>query len=82
MFTTFDLIFHFRQTSTKLTLAVNYKTEVFGKRMISDLLKNFDRILKAIADRPGELLSSVLNGCRSATTKGLSSRRANGSING
>ena len=60
MFTTFDLIFHFLQTSTKLTLTVNYKSEVFGKRLISGLLKNFDRILKAITDQPNEVLSSVL----------------------
>ena len=60
MFTTFDLIFHFRQTSTKLSLTVNYKTQVFGKRMISGLIKNFDRILKVITGRPGEVLSSVL----------------------
>jgi acyl carrier protein len=62
MFTTFDLIFHFRQTSTKLTLTVNYKSEVFGKRLISALIKNFDRILKAVTGRPSEALSTVLSG--------------------
>ena len=60
MFTTFDLIFHFRQTSTKLSLTVNYKTQTFGKRMISGLIKNYDRILKVITGRPGDVLSSLL----------------------
>ena len=31
-FTTFDLFFYFWETSTKLTVAVNYKADIFGKR--------------------------------------------------
>jgi len=59
-FTTFDLFFYFWEASTKFTVAVNYKADIFAKRLIARLLRNLDRILAIITSRPGDVLSSIL----------------------
>ena len=60
-FTTFDLFFYFWEASTKLTVAVNYKSDIFGKQLITRVLRNLDRILAMITNRPGDLLSTILS---------------------
>ena len=72
-FTTFDLFFYFWEASTKLMVAVNYKADIFGKRVITRMLRNLDRILAIITNRPGDVLSTILTdpslNQRSASTR-------------
>jgi amino acid adenylation domain-containing protein len=59
-FTTFDLFFYFWEASTKLTLAVNYKADIFGKRLIGRMLRNLDQILAIVTSRPDNVLPYIL----------------------
>ncbi len=43
--TTLDLIIELRETSTKLTGAVTYKTKVFSEQLITQIIDNFHIVL-------------------------------------
>jgi amino acid adenylation domain-containing protein len=51
--TALDLVFSFRESSTKLTGSVNYKTSIFDDADMSDLLDLFHGSLRAMTFRPG-----------------------------
>jgi hypothetical protein len=43
---------HLRETSTKLTGAVNYKADLFSDAAIADLLIAFDKIARLVIGSP------------------------------
>jgi amino acid adenylation domain-containing protein len=56
---TFDLIIDMRQTSTKLTGSVNYKTDTFDAQTINAMIKSFGTVLESIVTRGEQLVSAV-----------------------
>jgi len=52
MISRLDLMMHLRETSTKLTGAVNYKTDLFSDAAVADLLTAFDRITRVVIGSP------------------------------
>src|SRR5215813_10291294 len=54
---TFDLIIDIRQTSTKLTGSVNYKTDTFDAKMVKAMIKSFGTALESIVRRGEQLIS-------------------------
>jgi non-ribosomal peptide synthetase component F len=47
-----DLMIHLRETSTKLTGAVNYKTDIFSDEVMARILRAFDHILRFVVCHP------------------------------
>jgi hypothetical protein len=58
-FTSADLSFDFRETSTALTAGVNYRVALFDKSFIDHALKQFSVILAQVVALPERKLSSV-----------------------
>jgi amino acid adenylation domain-containing protein len=54
--TTLDLVFTLTETSTKLTGAVNYKTDIFDKALINDIVKSLSSVLKTICTAVGTVI--------------------------
>ena len=52
MISRLDLMIHLRETSTKLTGAVNYKTDLFSDAAVAELLTAFDRITRVVIGSP------------------------------
>jgi acyl carrier protein len=56
---TFDLIIDMRQTSTKLTGSVNYKTHTFDAKTIDAMIKSLSTVLESIVTRGEQLVSAT-----------------------
>jgi len=54
-----DLSFELREASTKLTGAVNYKTDLFDDRAIAKVLDNYQTILAQLIAEPGQKISRL-----------------------
>jgi hypothetical protein len=48
MISRIDLMIHLRETSTKLTGAVNYKVDIFSDETIARLMAAFERIVRFV----------------------------------
>jgi amino acid adenylation domain-containing protein len=55
--TAYNLIFNLRESSTKLTGTVNYKTDVFQHHTVAAMIKDFYGILAVMTSRPDQLIS-------------------------
>jgi amino acid adenylation domain-containing protein len=59
MFTTFDLVANFRETSTTLTASVTIKTRIFGQRSIDRVIQRLERIVNAMIDKPEQMVCEM-----------------------
>jgi amino acid adenylation domain-containing protein len=57
--TEFDLIFNLRESSTKLTGAVTYKTDIFDDYVVVDMIGTFYRILEHMVFQPSRAVSTI-----------------------
>jgi amino acid adenylation domain-containing protein len=57
--TAVDLIFDLRETSTKLTGSVNYRSELFDDHHLAKLIRVFHDALKAMVKDPNQVISDV-----------------------
>jgi amino acid adenylation domain-containing protein len=55
--TAVDLIFDLRETSTKLTGSVNYRSELFDDHRVASLIRVFHEALKAMVKDPNQVIS-------------------------
>jgi amino acid adenylation domain-containing protein len=59
--TTLDLIIELRETSTKLTGAVIYKTKIFSERLITQMIDNFHIVLARVNLQSDCLVSNIFD---------------------
>ena len=57
--TAVDLIFDLRETSTKLTGSVNYRSELFDDLRLASLIRVFHEALKAMVGDPNQAISDL-----------------------
>jgi non-ribosomal peptide synthetase component F len=55
--TAVDLIFDLRETSTKLTGSVNYRSELFDDHQLASLIRVFHDALEAMVKDPNQVIS-------------------------
>ena len=55
-----DVNIHLRELSTKLTGAVNYKTDLFSRAAIAEFVADYGQILRDMTERPGERISTAM----------------------
>ena len=55
-----DVNIHLREVSTKLTGAVNYKTDLFNRAAIAKFVADYAQILRHMTERPGERISAAV----------------------
>ena len=55
-----DVNIHLREVSTKLTGAVNYKTDLFNRAAIAKFVTDYAQILRYMTERPGERISAAV----------------------
>jgi hypothetical protein len=55
-----DVNFHLREVSTKLTGAVNYRSDLFDERAMAKFLANYSSILERMIAHPDRRIDSVM----------------------
>jgi len=55
-----DVNIHLRELSTKLTGAVNYKTDLFNRAAIAEFVADYAQILRHMTERPDERISAAM----------------------
>lgn len=54
-----DLIVNIKETSTKLTAGVNYKTDIFDNDVIASMIEGFATVLRQMIVKTGQLVSGL-----------------------
>jgi non-ribosomal peptide synthetase component F/acyl carrier protein len=60
----FDLIFDLRESSTKLTGSVNYKTELFPEEDVLQMTKALSQLVRRVAFAPDQRISALYSGLK------------------
>ena len=55
-----DVNIHLREVSTKLTGAVNYKTDLFSRAAIAEFVADYGQILRHMTERPDQRISAAM----------------------